>query len=178
MPFARHASGRLMIRLARPSDLSSLRDIERSVAEMYRGSRMDFPANSAPNHRGDLMAAIERQLMWVAEVAGEVVGFLFAEPAASGFYFRELAVMVSAQRQGVGRALMEAGIAAAAARGERTMILTTDRELPWNAPFYASLGFRMVEGDAVPLEARRRLAAQVAAGFDPAFRCAMVMDLA
>jgi hypothetical protein len=55
--------------------------------------------------------------------------------------------------------------------------LTTDRTLPWNAPFYARLGFELVEGDDVPPDVQVRLAGQVAAGFDPAQRCAMVVRL-
>ena len=166
-----------MIRLARPSDLPAIRAIERSVAEMYRGTRMDFPANVLPNHRGDLMTAVERRLFWVAEVKGAVMGFLFAESVPTGLYLRELGVAVAAQRQGLGRALMQAGIAAARERGDATVMLTTDRFLPWNAPFYATLGFRMVEGDAVPMEAQRRLAGQSAAGFAAETRCAMVVAL-
>ncbi len=177
-----------VIHLARPSDLSAIRAIERSVAAMARGTAMDFPANTAPNHRGDLMTAIERALMWVARSADPdpdsadendrpIVGFLFAEPVAGGFYLRELAVATAAQRHGHGRALMLAGIEAARARGEPLIMLTTQRNLPWNAPFYAGLGFRIVEDDDIPIEARRRLVRQFAAGFDPATRCAMVMRL-
>ncbi len=177
-----------MIRLARPSDLSAIRAIERSVAAMARGTAMDFPANTAPNQRGDLMTAIERALMWVAEASDPdpessdhsphpVVGFLFAEPVTGGFYLRELAVATAAQRHGHGRALMLAGIAAASARGEPLIMLTTQRNLPWNAPFYARLGFRIVEDDDIPMEARRRLVRQFAAGFDPKTRCVMAMDL-
>ena len=143
---------------------------------------MDFPGNTAPNQRGDLMTAIERQLMWIAESddapdpdADPVVGFLFAEPVGSGFYLRELAVATAAQRKGHGRALMLAGIEAARQRGERLIQLTTQRNLPWNAPFYVQLGFRIVEDDDMPLEARRRMVRQFAAGFDPATRCAIVM---
>lgn len=167
-----------MIRLARPSDLPALRLVEASAAAMYRGTRMDFAANTAPNHRGDLMTAIERGLMWVAEDDGSVVGFLFAEPVGTGLYLRELAVAMPAQRRGHGRALMLAGLAAAKARGDRLVMLTTDRSIPWNAPFYTGLGFEIVEGDAVPLEAQRRLTGQFAAGFDPAHRCAMTLETA
>jgi hypothetical protein len=55
--------------------------------------------------------------------------------------------------------------------------LTTDRTLPWNAPFYARLGFVIVEGADVPPELQARLDGQAAAGFDPAQRCAMVVRL-
>ncbi len=171
-----------MIRTARPSDLAALRRIEASVAAMARSTIMDFPANTAPNARGDLMTAIERQLMWVSEWtnggAVEVTGFLFAEPLLSGLYLRELAVATPAQRLGHGKSLMLAGIAAARARGDALVMLTTQRNLAWNAPFYTRLGFRIVEDDAIPPDVHRRLRGQFAAGFDAATRCAMVLRLA
>jgi|APFEC2959095136_1045048.scaffolds.fasta_scaffold00464_5 predicted N-acetyltransferase YhbS len=138
---------------------------------------MAFAANHPPNDPADLLAAIDRQLMWVAEDKGEVIGFVFAEPCHSGFYIRELSVAAPAQQRGHGAALMRTAIAAAVARGDRQAMLTTDRSLAWNAPFYARLGFRIVETDAIPFEVQRRLEAQFAAGFDPAQRCAMVLAL-
>jgi predicted N-acetyltransferase YhbS len=177
-----------VIRTGRPSDMSAIRDVERSVAAMARGTIMDFPANIAPNHQADLVTAIERGLMWVAQPDApgldgaapdeiRAIGFLFAERFPEGLYLRELAVATTAQRQGHGRALMLASLDHARARGERRAMLTTQRNLPWNAPFYAKLGFRIVENDDIPIEARRRLVRQFTTGFDPATRCAMVMDI-
>lgn len=167
-----------MIRHARPSDIPALRLVEASAAAMYRGTRMDFAANTVPNHPDLLLTAIERSLMWVAEEDDAVVGFLFAEPVGGGLYLREVAVAVPAQQRGHGRALVMACIAAAHARRDRLVMLTTDRALAWNAPFYAKLGFAIVDGDAIPLEPRRRLAGQFAAGFDPEYRCAMILEIA
>ena len=156
---------------------TSIPAIERSAATLLRGTHMDFPANTALNHRSNLGNAIDRGLMWLADLDGAVVGFLFAEPEPAGLYLRELAVAGHAQRRGLGAALMNAGIAAARERGYARVMLTTDRTLPWNAPFYARLGFGIVEGDAIPAEIQRRLHGQYAAGFDPAARCAMVLAL-
>jgi predicted N-acetyltransferase YhbS len=166
-----------MICRARPSDLAAVHRVEVSAATVFVGTHMDFAANHSPNDPVDLLAAIDRQLMWVAEAEGEVVGFVFAEACHAGLYVRELSVAGPCQQRGLGSALMTTVIAAATARGERQLLLTTDRTLAWNAPFYARLGFRIVEGDAVPIEAQRRLDGQVAAGFDRAQRCAMVRGL-
>ena len=171
-----------MIRLAYAFDLPAVRRVETSAATVFAGTHMDFAVNDAPNAAADLLAAIDRGLMWVAvderEGANEVVGFLFGEACAEGLYLRELAVAAPHQQRGHGAALMTTGIAAARRRGDRLVLLTTDRTLPWNAPFYTRLGFTVVEGDAIPAETKRRLARQYAAGFDPAHRCAMVMGLA
>lgn len=166
-----------MIRLATVSDLPAVRAVELSAATVFIGTHMGFAANHAPNHPTDLRAAIDRRLMWVAVTNADVIGFLFAEPTRDGLYVRELAVAAPSQQQGHGTQLMATVIATARQRGDTRLLLTTDRSLAWNAPFYTRLGFRITEGDAIPAEARRRLAGQYAAGFDPAHRCAMVMDL-
>lgn len=166
-----------MIRLACPSDLAEVRLVELSAATVFAGTHMDFAANDAPNTAADLLAAIARQLMWVACVGGEIAGFVFAEPCAAGLYVRELSVAAPHQKRGLGAALMATLIDAARARDDRLLLLTTDRSLPWNAPFYGRLGFSIVEGDAIPAEAQRRLERQYAEGFDPVHRCAMVLSL-
>ena len=166
-----------MIRLAKASDLPAVHAVELSAATLFVGTHMDFAANHAPNVPPDLLTAIARQLMWVAVTNAEVIGFVFAEPTPDGLYIRELAVAAAAQRQGHGKSLMATTIATARQRGDPRLLLTTDRTLAWNGPFYTRLGFRITEGDAIPPEAQRRLAGQYAAGFDPAHRCAMVMDL-
>lgn len=166
-----------MIRAARPSDLAAVRAVELSAATVFVGTHMDFAANHAPNHPDDLLAAIGNGLMWVACGDADVVGFGFAEASGEGLYVRELAVAAAFQQQGHGTALLRAIVAAGQQRGDRQLMLTTDRTLAWNAPFYRRFGFSIVEGAAIPLAVQRRLAGQFAAGFDPAQRCAMVMDL-
>ena len=166
-----------MIRLARPDDLPAVRRVETSAATIFAGTHMDFAANDAPNDPADLLAAIAAGLMWVACADDVVVGFVFAEPCATGLYVRELSVAAQQQQRGHGNALMAACMAAARWRGDGEMVLTTDRTLAWNAPFYHRLGFMIVEGEAIPADAQRRLTAQYAAGFDPRHRCAMVLPL-
>lgn len=164
-----------MIRPARPSDIGLCAAIELSAATLFRGTHMDIPAAHGVSDRDDLAAACDRGLMWVAEWQGEVAGFLFGEMSASGLYLREMSVAAHAQRHGLGRALMQAGVAAGRALGVPLVSLTTDRTLAWNAPFYAQLGFVLVEGDDVPPDVQKRLDGQAAAGFDPRQRCAMVV---
>lgn len=168
---------RTMIRFALPADLPAVRLVEISAATVFVGTHMDFAANYAPNTPDDLIAAIAVQLMWVATDGDEVIGFVFAEPCSDGLYVRELSVAAPWHQRGHGSALMATLIAAARTRGDPQLVLTTDRTLPWNAPFYRRIGFCIVEGAAMPPDAQRRLERQFAAGFDPRHRCAMVMPL-
>ena len=166
-----------MIRLARLDDVPAVAEVETSAATVFAGTHMDFAANEQPNDPADLRAAIAIDLMWVAIEDDAIAGFVFAEPCDVGLYVRELSVAAPYQQRGHGTALMAACIAAARTRGDAVLVLTTDRTLVWNAPFYRRLGFAIVEGDAIPQVAQKRLRRQFAAGFDPADRCAMVMAL-
>ncbi len=141
---------------------------------LFLGTHMDFAADDAPHLLVTLQAAHRRDLIWVAEADGAVAGFIFAEPTPSGLYLREMAVAPAAQRRGLGAALLATAADEARVRKLKAAWLTTDRSLPWNAPFYARLGFAFVEGAAIPADMLARLAGQAAAGYDPAARCVMV----
>lgn len=136
---------------------------------------MDIPPAYGVSDRDDLRAARDAGLMWVAELDGQPAGFLFGELSASGLYLREMSVAAHAQRRGLGRGLMLAGVAEGRRRGLPAVTLTTDRTLRWNAPFYAQLGFVVLKGAEVPPDLQARLDSQVAAGFDQAQRCAMML---
>ena len=64
--------------------------------------------------------------------------------------------------------------AGAPARGCTHLSLTTDRLLPWNAPFYARHGFAIVPPDGLPDWLAAMPAREAASGLDPARRCIMV----
>ncbi|MGZ6673473.1 MAG: GNAT family N-acetyltransferase, partial [Solirubrobacteraceae bacterium] len=61
-------------------------------------------------------------------------------------------------RRRVGAALVEHLAALAAAEGRPALTLTTFRDVPWNAPYYERLGFRVV----APADQGPELAAVVA----------------
>ena len=77
--------------------------------------------------------------MLVAETDGALAGFSACPDA---LHLWELAVRRDAQGKGLGKALVEATLALARARGLPAVTLSTFREIPWNAPFYARMGFR------------------------------------
>ena len=56
-------------------------------------------------------------------------------------HIEEVSVHPDHGRRGLGRRLVEAALAGVQAAGHERLTLTTFRELPWNGPFYASLGF-------------------------------------
>jgi ribosomal protein S18 acetylase RimI-like enzyme len=114
-------------------------------------------------------------LVWLAHDAERPIGFAVCEAFDDGLHLWELAVRREAQGRGVGRALIDAAIAEARRRGLPAVTLSTFREIPWNAPFYARLGFEtLADGD---LNARLAdvLAAEAERGLTE--RCAMRLAL-
>jgi hypothetical protein len=128
-----------MIRLARPTDLAGLADIERSAGRRFLGTAMAWAAGDDPVPLAVLEQAQAAGLLWIAEAAGG-----------------QAAVCEHAR-----------------AAGYRSVVLTTDRELPWNAPFYRRHGFAELPPDRLPAPLAARLRLEAEAGFDPARRCAM-----
>jgi len=66
-------------------------------------------------------------------------------------------------------------VAEARRRGLAGLSLTTFRDVPWNAPFYASVGFAIVEGEDARGALQTYLDREASRGLDPARRCAVVL---
>ncbi len=143
------------IRLARPSDLRRLAAIEDAGAPMfeeYFGDAM-VPALTAPAPSGAerdahgflVVAADDRRLVGFAHVVG------YDEFA----HLEQLSVLPSHLRQGIGTRLVRAAMEEARWAGFDRMSLCTYRDVPWNGPFYAAVGFTEVER-LEPYQARLR----------------------
>lgn len=168
-----------MIRHARSADLALLPDIERSAAGRFLGTPMAWAAAGDPLSAAELARAAAAGLLWVAPGDdGRPAGFALALPMDEDLYLAEMSVALPMQGRGLGRDLLRAVVGdARAARIYRAVTLTTDRELPWNAPFYRRQGFTEVPVAQLAPALRARLRAEAEAGFDPARRCAMRLAL-
>jgi GNAT superfamily N-acetyltransferase len=103
------------------------------------------------------------------------MAFLAGTERDETLYINEIDVVRAWQRKGVGRRLMATAIETARASRLRGVTLTTDRFVPFNAPFYARLGFVEIgENDALP-ELRRTLAIE-ASGDAGERRVAMILQ--
>ena len=163
-----------MIRPARPDEIALLEGVEESSARLFRGTPMEFALDHPPLDRARHERALAEGSLWVADEDGRIAGFLCAHRIDDQLYIDELAVAEPFQRRGLGRALMREAIDHA--RGRHAAIaLITDRELAFNAPFYATLGF--VEDEAPHPGVRAELDGEAGDGFDMARRCAMILRL-
>jgi GNAT superfamily N-acetyltransferase len=92
-------------------------------------------------------------------VAGDPpVGFARLEVVDGQAHLEQLAVHPDQARRGLGTALVDAAVDWARTQGYGSMTLTTFRDVAWNGPFYARLGFIAIAVDIVDspdLAARR-----------------------
>ncbi len=113
--------------------------------------------------------------LWVAEIDGELAAFLAASPHGDRLHIDEFDVALGRQGQGIGTGMLADLIAWARTNGFARLSLTTFRNVPWNAPFYAAMGFVDWPADDAPASIRQHLLYENARGLKD--RCAMRLDL-
>jgi len=135
-------SGLRRIRPARPDDVSLLPAIEWAAAQQFRAVGVDgrFLETVKPVS-AHLAAQAEGRLLVAEGEDGLPIGFALIDWLDGTPHLEELDVHPDHGRRGAGRALVEAVLAWAGARGATAVTLSTFRDVPWNAPFYARLGF-------------------------------------
>ncbi|MDE0776860.1 MAG: GNAT family N-acetyltransferase [Nocardioides sp.] len=143
------------IRPARPSDLRHLAGIEDAGGVL-------FEQHLGPGATAVLSAAApsggERDLtgtLLVAVHGGAVVGFAHLTGPDGHAHLEQVSVLPSHGRRGIGTALVGAVMEEARWSGHDVLSLCTYADVPWNGPFYRSLGFVEVE-DLEPFQVRLR----------------------
>ncbi|MER6234639.1 GNAT family N-acetyltransferase [Streptomyces clavifer] len=137
------------IRPAHRAELPLLQDIERAAGEPFRALGMRSVADDDPPSLGLLEVCRRDGRCWVAADGGTdlPVGYLIAERVDGAAHIEQVSVAPAAARRGVGRALIGRAAAWAEEHGMTALTLTTFAEVPWNAPYYARLGFRTLAAD-------------------------------
>lgn len=166
----------ITVRPTRPGDVTALPAIERAAGERFR----DYP-ELAWLAEGEVISAeqhldyAERGLSWLALANELPVGFILAETHVSSLFIVELSVHLDWQGKGIGRRLIACVADQARKRGLASLTLTTFRDVPWNAPFYARLGFEMIT--MLTPELREKREEETAHGLAYDARCAMRLPL-
>lgn len=145
------------VRPARSRELAALPDLEDRSGSLFRVAGLDLPPETASVEQ--LRAARA-----VLVIGDPPVGFAQLDELDGQAHLRQLSVLPSHMRRGLGSELLEASCAWAAASGYREIVLTTFADVSWNGPFYRARGFADVVDPAPGLAAVR--AAEQAAGLD------------
>jgi GNAT superfamily N-acetyltransferase len=136
----------MRIRAATQGDLVVMQDIERAAGSWFREVGMPEIAEDEPLSLEELARYRQDDRAWVAaDDAGVVAAYLIADIVDGSVHIEQVSVHPRVARRKVGRMLLEHAAAYAAARGIRALTLTTFAEVPWNAPYYARCGFRLLD---------------------------------
>jgi GNAT superfamily N-acetyltransferase len=132
-----------VIREAKQEDLPRLRKIERRAGELFRELGMEAVADDEPPTISDLLPYLRDGRAWVATNDRDVpVAYLLLEVVDDGGHIEQVSVDPIHSRLGLGRVLIERAAAWARQHALTSLTLTTFAEVPWNAPYYETLGFR------------------------------------
>ncbi|MBW9054828.1 GNAT family N-acetyltransferase [Rhizobium mesosinicum] len=165
----------MLIRQASEDDFDALRAIELASFETLRATGA---VSGKPEASGDeeLQHYLDHALLYAACDRNDIpVGYAGAYVAENALHIGEMDVHPDFQRKGLGRRLMEILLAEGRSRKLAEATLTTDRFAPFNAPFYASLGFRILEKVECSPRLRAILDSEAEKGLDPLRRIGMVL---
>ena len=158
---------------ARRRDLRRIQAIELAAAKLLRGHAPETVLNEITSEQ-DLQAAQSQGRLWVALSGDTPVGFAHVEllePDTA--HLEEIDVHPDHGRRGLGSRLVAEVCQWTEERGYLAVTLTTFRDVSWNMPFYARLGFEEIHTDTLTPALRAVLEDEARRGLDPARRVAM-----
>ncbi|GGN43907.1 GCN5 family N-acetyltransferase [Streptomyces kronopolitis] len=162
----------MIIRRASPAELPLLREIERAAGAPFHALGMASVADDEPPSLAELAVFQGAGRALAAcpdptrdDTGGDAgpVAFLLWEPVDGCTHVAQVSVRPDHAHRGIGRALID--------RAERDggpvpVTLTTFAEVPWNAPYYARIGFRVLSGAGLTPGLRAIRAREAALGLD------------
>ncbi len=178
-----------------PADFRAVQDLERAAGELFRQAGMASIADDEPFSDAELAAFAASGWAWVLTVpvggsalvpggedaaerhAADVAGYAVGEVVDGAAHLEQLSVDPRHGRQGLGARLLEHFRAEARDRGLRRATLTTFSEIPWNAAYYARLGFTVLPQAEWGPELRAKVAEEAAHGLDRWPRVVMAVEL-
>lgn len=168
------------LRHARAKDLRHIGPIEDAGGPMFRahfGPGLN-PVLEAKADDGWQRIEKDGFLLVATDEDDEPVGFVHVLVIDGHAHLEQVSVLPDRMRQGIGARLVRAAMDESRAMGFRRLSLCTYRDVPWNGPFYAGLGFAEVdEAELAPYERRIR-EEERAIGLDvDGVRCVMSVAL-
>jgi ribosomal protein S18 acetylase RimI-like enzyme len=127
----------LSLRLALARDAKELAECIEAAYSIYAERVRDLPAVSA-----GVLNAIENSRVWVAEIAGQIVGGLILVPHDDFLLLENIAVRPGSSGLGLGRALISQAVQDCRELGLHEIRLSTHKDMPENIAIYSRLGWK------------------------------------
>jgi GNAT superfamily N-acetyltransferase len=158
---------------ARTTDLPFLNLIELAAARLLVGHAPESVLRETTS-RQDFEDAQRHGHLWVALADDVPVGFAQVKLLEPGIaHLDEIDVHPDYGRRGIGTKLVMAVCAWAARSEQRAVTLSTFRDVPWNMPFYARLGFEVIPAHERTPALRHIVEDEARRGLDPTLRVTM-----
>ena len=166
-------AGPFFLRSATLQDVSRIREIEHAAAQLFHTVEMREVAESPGVPAEKIAQFIEEgtALLAVNHDSQETIGFLLYRPLAGWLFVHELDIDPAWRGHRIGADLLSALQEIARKRGAEGVALTTFFNVPWNAPYYTRLGFRIWPPDQAPTLLQERLSEEKT--IFPQARCLM-----
>ncbi|MFI5842047.1 GNAT family N-acetyltransferase [Catenuloplanes sp. NPDC051500] len=169
------------LRLATADDLPLLAPIERAAGACFADVGMPEIAADEPFSLDELAVYQRDGRAWVAvgepltypPAGGEPVAYLLADRVDDAAHVEQVSVHPAHAGHGIGAALIDVCATWGRGWGARTTTLTTFADVPWNAPYYARLGFTVVPASSLTPGLAALRAREKAHGLDRWPRVAM-----
>lgn len=141
----------ISIQPARSADIEVIQSVDLAASALFETTGLidDGPDGPSPIPTRALEAGIESGLLSIALHDDQIIGFVLSRKISPDLYLEQVSVRPEFGRRGVGTALIEHVIAQADDLRLRGVILSTFRDLAWNGPFYARLGFSELPRPAI-----------------------------
>ena len=132
-----------------PDDIPALISVDKAASALFEPTGL-LDADALDDHVPADVFEIEMPKGNVFVVRNQhawAVGFALIRRRGDGLYLDQVSVHPDHGQKGLGRALVIRIITEAERRKFPHVSLSTFRDLPWNGPFYASIGFKEIPRD-------------------------------
>ncbi|MFI5936090.1 GNAT family N-acetyltransferase [Actinoplanes sp. NPDC051494] len=155
-------------------DLELIRDLELRAGALFRSMGMPDIAEHPVPAADELARFVHAERAWAVAAAGDVpVAFVLVDVVDGLAHVEQVSVEPAYARRRLGSSLLDHVETWAAGQKMQALTLTTFRHVPWNAPYYARLGFvELADAERGP-ELVALMAKEARHGLDPADRVAM-----
>ena len=166
--------GTAIIRDATARDIAAMQDIEVDAGGRFAEAGLPQIAADPPPTAAELSPYVRSGTAWIAiDESRQPMGYALGSVVDDHAHLDQVSVARRAQGLGVGRALIERVARWGNHHGLGAITLTTFRDIPFNGPLYAHLGFSELAPDEWGPELAAIRAAERSAGLDLAPRIAM-----
>lgn len=167
-----------MIRATQVDDIGLLSGIERAADAAFFDVGMGEIAEGETTSTEDLEKYQIAGNAWVdTDDCDRPIAFLLVREIDDCVHLEQLSVHPTYAGQGKGRRLIEMAAEWAQQQGCNALTLTTFADVPWNAPYYARLGFCIVPPSQLTPDLRRIRVQEASNGLHQWPRVAMKLTL-